>query len=383
MAGYASIEPPDRIPTFETSWGILLVRNSTVSWQLPLEATVLEWMRTRSKRDLVLAIAVTVGSVLVIGTVYGMLFSRIDHRFEHRVEHAVEHRVEHEVRHSGGTIAAFDATFDASTARGLDVSLGEVDVSVSATDAGDARVVLWVDDEGDWSDSALEEMGFRVEVVDGTLRVWNERDDRGWNDHDFEDYDMRLEVTAPRGFDIQVQTGDGDVAVDAFEGSVELRTGDGDIAVGGAMGTVRIQTGDGDVALGGASGGDVRIQTGDGDVATGRLDVGDLQVRTGDGDILIEELSGSLTATTGDGDVQVRLARFDGLRIRTGDGDVTVYAAPGLRANLELVGTEFFLDDAFALPAQLNTRSLEGLLNGGGPELSVRVGDGTIRLIER
>jgi hypothetical protein len=340
-------------------------------------------MRTRSKRDLVLAIAVTVGSVLVIGTVYGMLFSRIDHRFEHRVEHAVEHRVEHEVRHSGGTIAAFDATFDASTARGLDVSLGEVDVSVSATDAGDARVVLWVDDEGDWSDSALEEMGFRVEVVDGTLRVWNERDDRGWNDHDFEDYDMRLEVTAPRGFDIQVQTGDGDVAVDAFEGSVELRTGDGDIAVGGAMGTVRIQTGDGDVALGGASGGDVRIQTGDGDVATGRLDVGDLQVRTGDGDILIEELSGSLTATTGDGDVQVRLARFDGLRIRTGDGDVTVYAAPGLRANLELVGTEFFLDDAFALPAQLNTRSLEGLLNGGGPELSVRVGDGTIRLIER
>lgn len=267
--------------------------------------------------------------------------------------------------HASGGGVVFDRDYDVSAGALLVVRVADVDVAVRSHSGSNASVRLMVGEDEGWSEDALEEMGFRVERTSEGIEITTESNGRGDWRYGHDDYDMRLEVTVPRRFDVQIQTGDGDIAVEAIEGSVQLHTGDGDIALEGAVGS------------------EVLIQTGDGDVVLGRIEAGEVQVRTGDGDILIEELSGALRASTGDGDVMVHLARFEGLQVTTGDGDVTLYAPPGLAADLDFVGEEFFLDDAFALSAQLNTRRLEGALNGGGPSLSVRVGDGTIRLIER
>lgn len=329
---------------------------------------MIDWLRNRPKRDLVLALAVAGVFALGLGAAMRGLFHRVSH-------YSAEYS--HQYESSGG--ALFDQSFDVSPGALLVVKVSDLDVAVSSHDSRQVEVVLHGDDE-EYSGHAIEEMGFTVERTSEGIEISTESSD--WSDWD--GFDGTLQITVPTRFDVQVQTGDGDVAVESIEGVVMLRTGDGDIALGGASGAeVMIQTGDGDVAVGATASRDIRIQTGDGDVALGALRAEEVQVRTGDGDIVIEDLSGALRASTGDGDVMLHIREFAGVQITTGDGDVTLFAPSSLAADISIVGGELVLADAFELPAQLDGRKLEGTLNGGGPELSVRVGDGTIRLIER
>jgi hypothetical protein len=332
---------------------------------------VLKWIRTRSRRDLILALLVA-GGALLVGT-FAITQSR---EFRGYATATYDHQS------AGGTL--FDQSFDMGRSGSVEVRMGDVDIVIASTDGSEAHVELFGEDGVPASSRVLEAIGFRVERSGSTLRVWTE-DDGGWDrDFDADDFDLALRVTVPEGFNVQAQTGDGDIAVERFEGDVSVQTGDGDIAVAGAGGTsLRAQTGDGDVAVAGSSSEHISVRTGDGDVALTSLSSADVQVRTGDGDILVRDLAGPLEASTGVGDVDVYIERFAGIEIRTGDGDVTLHAPRGLAADVELRGTEFFLGDAFALPAIFDERRLEGPLNGGGERLSVRVGDGTIRLIER
>lgn len=332
---------------------------------------MLEWLRTRSKRDLVLS--------LVIAGAFAMLASVVTLRLIRAPSFVSEYAFDGS--DAGGVV--FDRRFDVAPGARLIVRVSDIDVAVSTTPGSEASVRVEMDDGEAASSDVLERIGFTVRRTSEGLEITTESDGSRWQGMG-DDYDLSLMVEIPSRFDVDVRTGDGDVAVAGIEGRVHLQTGDGDIALASAMGPdVLIQTGDGDVALGSVKSGDVGIQTGDGDVVLGPIDAGDVTVRTGDGDIAIQELSGALRASTGDGDVMVRIGRFAGLEIHTGDGDVTLAAPAGLAADLDLVGTEFFLADAFALPGQLDTRRLTGRLNGGGPELSVRVGDGTIRVVER
>ena len=329
-----------------------------------------DWLRTRSRRDLVLSLVIAGAFALIAGTVI-VAATRSGHVSEHVFDGG----------HGGGIL--FSRDFQVDPGARLVVEVADVDVAISTSRGPTASVRVELDDGEEAPADLLDRIGFTVERTSEGLLISTESEDHGWrSDHD--DYDFRLRIEVPSRFDVIVRTGDGDVSVAGVEGIVQLQTGDGDIALGAAAGPeVMIRTGDGDVSLGAVSSGQVRIQTGDGDVALGPIDAGEVVVRTGDGDISIEELAGVLRASTGDGDVTVRIGQFAGLQIQTGDGDVTLVAPVGLAADLDLSGEEFFLSEAFALPAQLDTRRLRGSLNGGGPELSVRVGDGTIRVIER
>lgn len=329
---------------------------------------MIDWLRNRPKRDLVLALVVAGVFAVGMGAVVRGLIGVNQYSSSYSYEHEA----------SGGIL--FDEAFDVSPGALLVVKVSDFDVTVSAHESRQVEVLLRVDEDEHYSGNALEEMGFRVERTSEGIEITTESD--RWSDWD--DLDGTLHITVPSRFDVQVQTGDGDVAVESIEGSVMLRTGDGDVALGGASGpSVMIQTGDGDVAVGGTVSNEIRIQTGDGDVALGSLEAEEVQIRTGDGDILIEDLSGALRASTGDGDVMLHIGRFAGIEITTGDGDVTLYAPAGLAADVSIVGEELMLGEAFALPAQLEGRRIEGMLNGGGPRLSVRVGDGTVRIVER
>lgn len=335
---------------------------------------MLEWIRTRSRRDLVLALFVAGAAALTLG-----YFAVEGFRFGGEGRH---HDAGHQA-HGGGV--AFDRTFDVRAGGLLEIRMADADVAVSPASGAEARVVLRVDGHEVSAGEALQIMGFEVQSEGDRLSI-RTQDDGDWSwrhDHDH-DLDVSLEVTVPEGWNLAVRTGDGDVAVGAFMGDVSVQTGDGDVALRRAGGrSLRVQTGDGDIALARVASPEVQIHTGDGDVAAESVEADRIQIRTGDGDILLAGLSGALEATTGDGDVQVHLDRFAGLSVRTGDGDVTVYAPRGMAADVELSGGEFTIGEAFALPATLSERHLEGVLNGGGPRLSVRVGDGMIRLLER
>jgi hypothetical protein len=145
--------------------------------------------------------------------------------------------------------------------------------------------------------------------------------------------------------------------------SLDIETGDGHVAVRGARGIIRLHTGDGSIDGRDLDGG-IDASTGDGSVRlAGRFDV--LAVHTRDGRLVANAAPGSRmlqawSLQTGDGSVALGLPRGLGARIEasTGDGRVT---------------------SGFPLQ-HLGDSRVAGDINGGGPPIVVTTGDGSIQL---
>jgi len=161
-------------------------------------------------------------------------------------------------------------------------------------------------------------------------------------------YRVEIEIHMPRQGRVNLQTGDGSIALTHFKGEMELQTGDGHQEIDSVDGTLRARASDGHIN------------------AAGRFDVIDLS--TGDGRIDVRALSGSTMASgwtlhTGDGSVNLELpeAFAADVDLHTGDGRVTV-------------------DIPVAVEGRLGNKNIHGKINGGGNLLTVHTGDGSIRL---
>lgn len=177
---------------------------------------------------------------------------------------------------------------------------------------------------------------------------------------------IRMNVKVPRELRLDVRTGDGSIRSTNLRGDLELYTGDGSIRGSELEGNVRINTGDGGIDLDRMDG-SLRVNTGDGHVnVSGRFE--DLDVRTGDGSIRVvaergSKISDRWSFNTGDGSVDLRLPESlaADLSARTGDGNID-------------------LDFPVVMSGAIRRDHMHGKINGGGPPLDIRTGDGSIRL---
>ena len=197
-----------------------------------------------------------------------------------------------------------------------------------------------------------------------SLNVRVPRMEWGWGVHN---RSVRITLTVPREADLTAETGDGHVRISSLAGKIEVHTGDGHITVTSLRGELRLRTGDGHVE-GDNLDGKLSVQTGDGRVrVNGRFDA--LELRTNDGSVDAEARMGSKIVrewyvTTGDGAVRLRIpANLNAdLDAHTGDGRIRV-------------------DFPLTVPAgRMSESTVEGKLNGGGPPLRVRTGDGSITI---
>jgi DUF4097 and DUF4098 domain-containing protein YvlB len=187
----------------------------------------------------------------------------------------------------------------------------------------------------------------------------------GWTGHRSVEVALRM----PARSDLEVRTGDGSVDVRGLAGRIQASTGDGDVVAAGIEGELRLHTGDGTIRAS-ALGGRVSADTGDGDVdVRGRFDV--LDLRTGDGNIDAGVDSGSRVAAP--------------WSIRTGDGDVRLQLAQGLGAELDAQAGDGSIEVDRSLPLEGDVREkrVAARLGSGGERLTVRTGDGSIRLVSR
>lgn len=146
---------------------------------------------------------------------------------------------------------------------------------------------------------------------------------------------------------------------------------------------VDIHTGDGSIRLTDLAG-NIHAETGDGSVHGDQLD-GNLWTRTGDGSVHLSGRFDDLQLHTQDGSVEVNVARdsklTSGWRIETGDGSVHVAVPGDLAASLELRTGDGHIALDSSLKASNTNRAeheVRSQLNGGGPTLVVRTGDGSI-----
>jgi hypothetical protein len=177
---------------------------------------------------------------------------------------------------------------------------------------------------------------------------------------------IHVELRVPRELDLDVRTGDGNVTSQPVAGRIHFDTGDGNITATGLKGDISLHSGDGHIEAASLDG-SVRVDSGDGHVMVrGRFDT--LDVKTGDGSIDAEAASGShinspWAIQTGDGHIDLRVAgdlQAD-LSAHTGDGSIT-------------------LDIPISVSGSLSNSAVRGKLNGGGGELRVTSGDGSIHL---
>jgi len=229
---------------------------------------------------------------------------------------------------------------------------GKPDLRVETSDAN-IRVDTW--DENKIEARVTTE---RYKIGEGGIKIY---------DHQTGD-SVQLEVRFPHlNFVVQVGTHRVDIEIHMpREGRVNLRTGDGHIRLGNFKGNMELKSSDGHQDIDSVDGA-LRAHAGDGHIrAAGRFDA--LQISTGDGRIEAHALAGSTMGSSwdlhaGDGSVTLQLpANFAAdVDLRTGDGHIT----------LELPVT---------VEGQLGKKNIHGKLNGGGNVLTIRTGDGSIRL---
>lgn len=161
-------------------------------------------------------------------------------------------------------------------------------------------------------------------------------------------HSVHVELMVPHELRAELHTGDGGISAQEVKGEFYLTTGDGGIEADALDGTLDAKTGDGHIR------------------ATGRWD--QLDLRTDDGSVEATARAGSkMTASwhlhTGDGHITLRLPdNFAAdLDAHTGDGKVTV-------------------DFPVTVMGSVGGSEIRGKMNGGGPILQVRTGDGSIHL---
>jgi DUF4097 and DUF4098 domain-containing protein YvlB len=184
----------------------------------------------------------------------------------------------------------------------------------------------------------------------------------------------RLIVSVPRKCNITARTADGSISLDRVEGKLDLKSGDGSIKVIESKGDLIVESGDGTLTLDDVS--------------------GHVEARTDDGSVRVSGTPGALRVRTGDGSVTLRIRdavqMTDDWMIDTGDGSVTAELPAGFNAMVDAdpgsdgrVHSDFELTNATG--ANITGRSREhgavsGQLGAGGRKLTLRTGDGTIRI---
>jgi len=162
----------------------------------------------------------------------------------------------------------------------------------------------------------------------------------------FGEHSIRLELRVPKDLAAYLHTGDGSIRLRGVHGSMRVDTGDGSIQGEDLDGILEAHSGDGSVHV------------------SGRFD--NLQLRTQDGSVDVDALRGSRMQSdwhvqTGDGSVRLNIPRdlAADIELHTGDGHI--------RMNLPVTvsGTQ-------------SESEVHGKINGGGPPLTVRTGDGSI-----
>jgi DUF4097 and DUF4098 domain-containing protein YvlB len=177
---------------------------------------------------------------------------------------------------------------------------------------------------------------------------------------------LHIEVRMPKEADLLVKTGDGSIKVGDLSGNVDLHTGDGSVTAESVRGNIRLNTGDGSISATGldgrcdASSGDGRIRL------SGRFDA--LRAKSGDGSIEVEARPGSKVDSS--------------WSIRSGDGSIEAALPSDLAADLDVTTGDGHINSDLPITVEglLSKSRVRGKLNGGGQELVIHTGDGSIRL---
>lgn len=176
-----------------------------------------------------------------------------------------------------------------------------------------------------------------------------------------------VRAVVPPDFNVDFTSGAGNVSITDIVGAVDGETGAGNLILTEVRGPVDISTGSGNISL--------------------RQVLGRVDLQTGAGNIELKNVEGELSAQTGAGNITAEIERQPKSRteLQSGAGNVTVTLAPSVRVDVEATASVGSASTDFPLKVEGSwmTKSFEGSINGGGPEILMRSGVGNVTLRRR
>jgi DUF4097 and DUF4098 domain-containing protein YvlB len=211
---------------------------------------------------------------------------------------------------------------------------------------------------------------------------------------------LRMTVTVPQHFHLDIKTSGGSISVPDLIGNVKLASSGGSLRIGNIGGAVNGRTSGGSISLAGARG-EAEIRTSGGSIRVGRVD-GPLTARTSGGSIRVEEArdamrlhtsgggirfastGGVVDARTSGGSIEgvVSTARLRSVSMTTSGGGVSLALPAGTPFNHDArsSGGGVTVDFPVTVTGKLNRNAISGPVNGGGPKVELRTSGGGVRL---
>lgn len=183
--------------------------------------------------------------------------------------------------------------------------------------------------------------------------------------------------------DLRASTGPGSVRVSGLRGGLEVQVGSGAVTARDIEGAVSLRTGSGTITASALRGSSVRMQTGSGAIEVEGFNAGDVHVQTGSGRIEVEgAASGTLTARTGSGAVSVHLTTSPSdLEVQTGSGGVTLRVPSATGAEVDVrTGSGGIEVDLAASLVTARRGLFRGTLGDGGGRIRINTGSGSVRI---
>jgi DUF4097 and DUF4098 domain-containing protein YvlB len=179
---------------------------------------------------------------------------------------------------------------------------------------------------------------------------------------------ISYEIEAPADTVLKASTGSGNITDTGVGQDAKLTTGSGNIMATGIEGGFKIQTGSGNIAIDGSGQGDAKAQTGSGSIDLQGVH-GSLEAQTGSGTI---KASGTPSSPwklqTGSGSIE----------LSTGNAPIDLDASVGSGSLIRI--PKATVTSETPIQSVADKHHVHVQLNGGGPEVRVQTGSGSIRV---
>lgn len=211
---------------------------------------------------------------------------------------------------------------------------------------------------------------------------------------------VHFNITVPNQYNLKVKTSGGYINVSDLKGRATLKTSGGSVKLGNIDGELDARTSGGGIkvedvtgnTLVKTSGGSIRIGRVKGNLdartSGGGIDVdgvdGNLIAHTSGGHLILLNISGNLVGYTSGGPIVAELTKqvTGRVELRTSGGGIKLTVPAGFRADLDAStsGGRIFTDIPVTVHGRISNSSINGKMNGGGPEVRLRSSGGSIRI---
>ena len=271
----------------------------------------------------------------------------------------------------------------------LDVSTGSGAISIRAGDSGQVEITGHIKVRhgsflGLFKTSSDEMQAFvdrfesepPVILADGRLQVGHVKDKRfGRN------VSISYEIVVPVSTEVKSHTGSGSQEIYGVSGPVEVGTGSGRLTLSDIDGAVSARTGSGAITADGIAG-SFEAHSGSGSIRLTQAAPGDVVVTTGSGSSELHGVVGALRVKAGSGRIVVDGRQEGAWNLDTGSGSVRVSLPENAAFDLDAESGSggINIDHPLTVQGKISKRHLRGQVRGGGEQLTIETGSGSIRI---